>query len=458
MAPDPLLRKPKGAVPFWARVRRLFWSWWVWAVIYLWAIITDHWTWAAGTGAMAFISYLITPSEFPPRYGLDHELSVDDDEFLPTMAGATGVPFLPGNRIELLNNGDTFYPSMLEAINAADVSITIEAYIYWAGKVGRQFAEALAAKAASGVRVKILLDAVGSTSIGEEILETLERGRCQLAWYNPIRIYSLGRFNHRTHRKSLIIDGRVAFTGGAGIADHWKGNARNPGEWRDLQIRIEGPAVTPLQTGFAQNWLQTTGELISGPLFYPLQEQAGRLSAQTIVSSPEIGASTVRIMYYLSIICARRSIYIANPYFLPDAAAIDALVEEKRRGVDVRIMVAGIHNDNWLARRNSVRLFGPLLRAGIEILEYNRTMLHHKTMVVDRQWATVGTTNFDNRSFAHNEENNVCSRDVEFAQNLHEMFESDMEACDRVQLDAWKRRGLRQRTQEILAAFLEEQT
>jgi cardiolipin synthase A/B len=458
MAPDPLTRKPKGLMPFWARARRLFWSWWVWAPLYLWASLNDQWPWAAAAGSMAFISYLITPTEFPPRYGLDHELAIEDAEFLPTMAGATGVPFVPGNRIDLLNNGDAFYPSMLDAINGAEVSITIEAYIYWAGEVGREFAEALAAKAASGVRVKILLDAVGSTNIGEEILETLERGRCQLAWYNPIRFYSLGRFNHRTHRKSLIVDGRIAFTGGAGIADHWKGNARNPSEWRDMQIRIEGPAVTPLQTGFAENWLQTTGELISGPLFYPLQERAGPLSAQTIMSSPEIGVSTVRIMYYLSIICARRSIYIANPYFLPDAAAIDALVEAKGRGVDVRIMVAGIHNDNWLARQNSIRLFGPLLRSGIEILEYNRTMLHHKTMVVDALWATIGTTNFDNRSFAHNEENNVCCRERGFARRLHEMFEADIAACDRVELSAWKRRGIRQRAQEVLAAFLEEQT
>jgi cardiolipin synthase A/B len=368
------------------------------------------------------------------------------------------VPFRPGNRIDILNNGDAFYPAMLEAIETAEVSITIEAYIYWAGETGRQFAAALAAKAASGVRVKILLDAVGSTSIGEEILETLEKGRCQLAWYNPIRYYSLGRFNHRTHRKSLIVDGRIAFTGGAGIADHWRGNARNSSEWRDMQIRIEGPAVAPLQTGFAQNWLQTTGELISGPLFYPLQESAGSLPAQTIMSSPEIGASTVRIMYYLSIICARKSIYIANPYFLPDAAAIDALVEAKTRGVDVRIMVAGIYNDNWLARQNSVRLFGPLLRAGIEILEYNRTMLHHKTMVVDSLWATIGTTNFDNRSFAHNEESNVCCCERNFAKQLHEMFEADIAACDRVELAAWKRRGFWQRTREVFAAFLEEQT
>ena len=444
---------------FWTRARRLLWSWWPWAAGFLYAMIHDQWVWASGMGAMALLSYLIAPSEFAPHYGLDHEFSVDDEEFLPTMAGATGVPFAPGNRLDILNNGDAFYPAMLDAIREAELSITIEAYIYWAGEIGQEFAEALAAKAREGIKVKILLDAVGSSTIGTRILTTLESGGCQLAWYNPIRWYSIGRFNHRTHRKSLIIDGRVAFTGGAGIADHWRGNAEDPGHWRDIQVRLEGPAVTPLQTGFAQNWLQTTGELISGPLYYPPRSKpAGSLAVQTIMSSPEGGASTVRTMYYLSIICARRSIYIANPYFVPDEAAIDALVDAKKRGVDVRIMVSGIRNDNWLARQNSVRLFGPMLRAGIEILEYNRTMLHHKTMVVDAVWATVGTTNFDNRSFAHNEENNVCFYDEEIACVLHDTFLADLAGCDLVTLEGWRRRGIARRVEEFVAAFLQEQT
>jgi cardiolipin synthase len=369
------------------------------------------------------------------------------------------VPFLPGNRIDILNNGDRFYPAMLEAIDAAELSITIEAYIYWAGEIGLVFAQALAAKAKTGVRVKILLDAVGSASIGDEILKTLERGPCQVAWYNPIRSYTFGRFNHRTHRKSLIIDGRVAFTGGAGIADHWRGNAEDPDHWRDMQIRLEGPAVTPLQTGFAENWLQTTWELISGPLYYPPRESAaGRYAAQTIMSSPEVGASKVRTMYYLSIICARRSLYIANPYFVPDEAAIDALIESKRRGVDVRIMVAGVHNDNWLARQNSVRLFGRLLAAGVEVLEYNRTMLHHKTMVVDDVWGTIGTTNFDNRSFAHNEENNVCFYDRELAGELRHTFSADLAGCERVEFERWRHRGVWARLQEFIASLFQEQT
>jgi cardiolipin synthase len=406
---------------------------------------------------MGLVSYLITPSEFPPRYGLDHELSVTDDEFVQTVVGATGVPFRARNSVTLLNNGDEFYPAMLEDIGKAEASITIEAYIYWSGQIGLTFARALAAKSKAAVNVKILLDAIGSASIGEEILQTLKDGECELAWYNPIHWYSLGRFNHRTHRKSLIVDGKVGFTGGAGIADHWLGNAEDPRHWRDIQIRVEGPAVVPLQTGFAQNWMQTTHELISGPLYFPAPLQAGPLNVQTIMSSPEAGASSVRILYYLSIICARRSIFIANPYFIPDQSAIDILIDAKRRGVDVRIMVSGINTDNWLARHNSVRLFRRLLEAGIEIYEYNRTMLHHKTLVVDDVWATVGTTNFDNRSFAHNEETNVCVYDREVARVLRQVFMTDLEACARVELRTWRQRGLWAKTQEVIASVLQEQ-
>lgn len=406
---------------------------------------------------MAMLSYLIAPTAAPPRYGLDHEFSIDSPEFLSTVAGATGAPFLQGNKLELLNNGDAFYPPMLTAIKEAKASITIEAYIYWAGEIGRAFAEALAERARAGCGVKILLDSIGSASIGPDILDLLEAGGCQVAWYNPIRWYTLGRFNNRTHRKSLIVDGRVAFTGGAGIADHWRGNARGPEEWRDMQIRLEGPAVVPLQTGFALNWQKTTGELLSSDLFYPRVDAAGRLAVQTLLSSPETGASNVRTMYYLSIVCARESIYIANPYFVPDPVAIETLIEAKRRGVDVRIMVSGIRNDNWLARQNSVRLYGRLLAAGIEIQEFNRTMLHQKTMVVDMRWVTVGTTNFDNRSFAHNEESNVCFFDRTLAEQLHAIFLEDLSGSERLTAEKWSHRGVWARGQEFVASFLQEQ-
>ncbi|HZI81481.1 MAG TPA: phospholipase D-like domain-containing protein [Vicinamibacterales bacterium] len=423
----------------------------------VWAIGNAEWSWAIGAGAMALVSYLTAPPAPPPRFGLDHEFSIDSPEFVGTVAGASGSPFLEGNTLELLNNGDAFYPSMLAAIRGAEHSITIEAYIYWAGEIGATFAEALADRAKAGCPVKILLDAIGSASIGSEILDVLEAGGCQVAWYNPIRWYTLGRFNNRTHRKSLIIDGDVAFTGGAGIADHWRGNARGPGEWRDMQVRLEGPAVVPLQTGFAHNWQQTTGELLSGDAYYPVIDRRGPLAVQTLLSSPETGASNVRTMYYLAIVCAREFIYIANPYFVPDPVAIETLIDAKQRGVDVRIMVSGIRNDNWLARHNSVRLFGRLLAAGIEIHEFNRTMLHQKTMVVDGWWVTVGTTNFDNRSFAHNEESNVCCFDRRLAAQLCATFRDDLNGSERVTVERWQRRGVWARAQEIVAAVLQEQ-
>jgi cardiolipin synthase len=457
IALDPRYQDPKGEASLWTRARKLLWSWWPWFVVSVATAYDNRWGWAFSTGAMAFVAYLVTPKERAPRYGLDHEFSVDSDEFLATITGATGVSMLPGNRVDVLNNGDEFYPVMLQDIARARTSITIEAYIYWAGDIGRRFAEALAAKAGEGIPVKILLDAVGSSTIGTEILETLENGGCQLAWYNRIHWYTIGQFNHRTHRKSLIIDGRVGFTGGAGIADVWLGHAQSPRHWRDMQIRIAGPAVTPLQTGFAHNWLKTTGELLSGATYYPEHDCQASLRVQTVMSSPETGASSVRLMHYLPIVCARRSIYIANPYFVPDQAAIDTLVEARQRGVDVRIMVSGRYNDTWLARQNSRRLYGPMLRAGIQILEYDETFMHQKTMVVDGLWVSIGTTNFDNRSFAHNEETSVCVRDTGLAAYMEQVFRADMRACDRVELEAWRRRGLWRKSLEAVASLLEAQ-
>lgn len=441
----------------WARFRRLLWAWWLWGVIAVVLAVLDRWKTAPIAAALAFIAHITYPRELPPLYGLDHEFGIDSDDFLATVTGTTGVEFTPGNRLEILNNGDEFYPSMLAAVEAAQTSITIEAYIYWAGTIGRRFAEALAAKARQGVSIKILLDAIGSSNIGEEILRILDRAGCQIAWFHPIRWYTLGRFNNRTHRKSLIIDGAIAFTGGAGIADHWAGNAQDEEHWRDIQIRMEGPAVASLQSAFARNWLETTGELITGGAYYPTPTVAGDVPLQVVLSSPETGSSAVRIMYYLSIVCARKSIWIANPYFVPDQVAIDILVDAKKRGVDVKIMVAGRCNDSRLARFCGKRLFGSLLECGVEIFEYNRTMLHHKIMIVDGCWATVGTTNFDNRSFSHNAENNVCFRDRASVAALESAFRRDLAACDTVALRSWRRRPLWSKAFEGIASLLQDQ-
>lgn len=452
-----LRRPPKGVISVWTKVRRLIWFWVPWAAVTVWLATTWMWWLSPFTAFVALFVMLATSAETPPRYGLEHDHSLTQAEILESIAGNTGAPFLAGNSLKLLRNGDAFYPEMLEAIRSAQSSITIEAYIYWAGGIGYEFADALAKRATEGLSVRILLDAVGSSSIGREILKRLEEGGCRVAWYNPIRWSMLWRTNHRTHRKSLIIDGRIGFTGGAGIADMWRGDARSPAEWRDTQVRIEGPAVAPLQTGFAQNWVQATGELVSGPAYFPVIDPAGDLPVMTIMSSPEAGASPARLMYYLSIVSATSSIDIANPYFVPDEVAIETLIDAKKRGVRVRIMVSGQHNDNRAARRNSIRVCGPLLEAGIEVWEYNRTMLHQKTMVVDNVWATIGTANFDARSFAHNEESNIAVYDSTFARQLGQHFEDDLAICDKLNVRAWRRRSLFERMQEFWAWFLEDQ-
>jgi cardiolipin synthase len=451
------MRREKGQLGWLGLGRKLFWSWWIWVAVALAVEATSHGNLAAGFAGVGFVFYLLAPREHIPRYGLDFKFPVHSEQFLPTVMGAPGVPFIAGNKVTVLTNGDEFYPAMLEAIGAATKTITMEMYIFWAGEVGRKFAVAFAERGRAGVKVKLLLDAIGSSTIGSEILDLLKQSGCEVAWYNRIWLRTIGHFNHRNHRKSMIVDGRVAFTGGAGIADQWTGNAQDHFHWHDIQVRVEGPGAMSLQAGFAQNWLQITGELVNGPDYFPPLERAGDIATETLLSSPKSGSSTIRIMYYLSIISARRTIHIANPYFIPDDSAVQILCEAKQRGVDIKIMVAGIYNDMRISRYASNHLYGKLLQAGIEIYEYNRTMLHQKTMVVDGIWVTIGTTNFDNRSFALDEESNVCVYDSGLAGKMEEIFREDLKSCERVKLEAWCRRGLRKRVFGATCVFLKEQ-
>jgi cardiolipin synthase len=435
----------------------MLFTWWLWAGAAFWATATRDWPNAAWLWLMAMATRLAAPLEHPPLYGLEHQMAAGTRVFFESVAGATGAPFVDGNSITVLNNGDEFYPAMLAEIRRARRSVTIEAYIYWNGEVGREFAQALAERARHGVLVKILLDAVGSATIGTEILKTLENGGCQLAWFHPVHWYTIGRFNQRTHRKTLLVDGRVGFTGGAGIGDQWIGHAQDRDHWHDVQVRVEGPGVVPLQTGFVANWLETTGELVTGEDFFPPPRAAGDVQVQTVMSSPVVGSSSVRTLYLLSIICARRSILIANPYFVPDGAAVEALKDARARGVEVRVMVSGARNDHWLARHNSARLYGRLLEAGIRIYEYETTMLHHKMMIVDGRWATIGTSNFDNRSFGLNEESNLSFFAPGPIDRLVGIFEEDLPQCAEITLEGWRRRGLWRKVQEAVASLLQDQ-
>ena len=438
----------------WGRFKLWVWRGWLHALA--WAAEAT-WEKLLGVFALAVAALVITfllPQEKSPRYGLDHTVDVESPDFLPSITGATGASSTPGNRVEILANGARFYPAMLDEINRAQRSVTLEAFIFWGGETGREFADALVAKARAGVQVKLLLDSVGSSrykNLG--VIRQLEEGGCQIGWYHPIWFLLLNRFDNRTHREILVVDGRVGFTGGAGIADHWAGDAEGPDHWRDTQVRVEGPAVTTLQTAFSLKWLETTGELISGPDYFPAAEQAGPLSVHTVLSEPETRSSPARILYFLSIMSARRSILIANPYFIPDARAVELLRAARRRGVDVKLMVAGDHNDHAVARRNSSRLYGELLEAGVEVYEYDRTMMHHKYMVCDGVWSTIGTINFDNLSFALNDEDNVCVYDRGFAAQLAQMFQQDTAACHKIGLEEWRNRGLATRAAEWFSSL-----
>lgn len=457
LAPKRPPRTRLGKLSLPDRARDLFRAWWAWLVG---ALLLEWFGFrgaGVGLGAAAFVLYHTSTDSHPAFYALEPDFDTDSREFQATLAGTTGMPLIEGNRVEIYNNGDEFYPAMLDAIESARLSVTMEQYIFWDGEVGRRFAEAFAMKARQGVSVKLLLDAIGSSNLGKEIFRILEAGGCQLAWFHPIQWFTLHRANQRDHRKSLIIDGQVAFTGGSGIADHWLGSAANECEWRDMQIRVEGPAASALQAGFAQNWLASTGEIIGGHEFFPEARTAGDVPVQTILSSPSTGAGAAGTMYLIALQCATRYIYIANPYFIPDARVLEMFARACRRGVKIKLMVAGKLSDAWWARHNSVRLYGKLLKSGIEIYEYTPTVLHQKTMIVDGVWATVGTTNFDNRSFALSEETNVCFHDPALVQQLCEIFSRDLASCQRIEMSEWKRRGPWQQAQEMFASLIENQ-
>ncbi len=443
------------------RVRHVVRAWWAWLGVAITLQVGGHWGYAIAAGAVAFFQYHTSAETHPAVYPMEADLDVDSMEFQNTIEGVTGMPFVPGNHVTIYNNGDEFYPAMLDAIESAQRSITMEQYIYWDGEVGRRFAEAFAEKARQGVQVKLLLDAIGSATLGGEIFGILAAGGCQLAWFRPIHWYTLHRANRRDHRKSLIVDGRIAFTGGAGLADHWLGSAADQHEWRDIQVALTGPAALAQQSGFALNWLETTGEILSGERFFPEPRsetgEDGGVKVQTILSSPALGAGTVGTMYLAAVQCAKRELLIANPYFIPDPRVIDMLAAARRRGVAVKLMLAGEHIDAWWARHSGVRLYGRLLEAGVEIYEFRPTMLHQKTMLVDGVWATIGTANFDNRSFAMNEETNLCFHDRSIAEELRAIFTADLKRCDRIDFAVWRRRGLWQQIQEQCASLLEDQ-
>ena len=393
----------------------------------------------------------------PMRYHMKHQFGVRDVAFLQTMYALTGAPLAEGNSVELLKNGKRIFPSMLAAIKAAKKTINLEFYIYWDGEIGRMFAEALAERARAGVHVKVILDAVGSATMSRSLINFLMRNGIDVEWYHPIRWYTLSRANHRTHRKLLIVDGEVGFSGGVGIADDWLGDADAKDHWRDTVARVEGPVVTQMQFAFMDNWVKSRGELLTGLDYFPRLERRGNHVAQVIKSSPSEGSSTVKLLYIISIVAAQKSIYISNAYFVPDRDTIRALEGAVRRGVDVRVIVPGEYTDVPIVRHAGRLAYEMLLRKGIRIFEYQPTMMHAKTMVVDGTWSTIGSSNFDDRSFRLNDEVNVNIYDEGIAKEMETMFMEDLAHSCEISLKRWFKRPFFEKMKESFAGVFKRQ-
>lgn len=393
----------------------------------------------------------------PMRYHMKHQFGVRDFAFLQTMHALTGTPMSEGNLVTILKNGNEIFPSMLSAIRAAKRTINLEFYIFWDGEIGRKFAETLVERARAGVAIKVILDSVGSAQMSQWLTDFLTRNGIDVEWYHPLRWYTLSRFNHRTHRKLLIVDGLVGFSGGVGIADEWLGDADAKDHWRETVARVEGPVVTQMQSAFMDNWVKSRGELLTGLDYFPAPPPAGAHLAQVLKSSPTEGSSTVKLLYIISIVSAVKSIYINSAYFLPDADTRRALEGAVRRGVDVRVIVPGEFTDVPIARQASRWLYEMLLRRGIRVFEYQPTMMHAKTMVVDGAWTSIGSSNFDARSYRLNDEVNVNVYDDNLGAQMETMFHADLAKCEEVTLRKWFRRGWVDKLKEKVADVFKPQ-
>ena len=407
-----------------------------------------------GTALVTLLVLNLMPSEKKIEHRIEHLYPVDSPQFFRSIGVLLGPPVAGGNRLQALQNGDEIFPAMLAAIRSAKRTITFETYIYWSGDVGREFAQALAERARAGVRVHVLLDWVGSQKIDEALLETMRGAGVEIALFRPLHWYHLARLNNRTHRKLLVIDGRVGFTGGVGIADKWSGHAEDADHWRDSHYRAEGPVAAQIQATFLDNWGKVTGRILHGADYFPEIAPSGDSRTQMFSSSPEGGADSMELMYLLTITAAARSIDLAMAYFVPDELARNTLVDARKRGVKVRIVVPGPIIDTDVVRRASRAGWGPLLEAGVEIYEYQPTMYHCKVMIVDGLLVSVGSTNFDVRSFRLNDEANLNVYDAQFAAEQSRVFEDDLRHSKRVTLEAWRNRPWHEKAMEHMAALL----
>jgi cardiolipin synthase len=412
---------------------------------------------AAATIVLVVLALNFVPPEKKVQKQVRHFGGVDDPQFLREMGTLLGPPILGGNTVKALQNGDEIFPAMLEAIRGARRTITFETYIYWSGSIGKEFADALVERARAGVRVHVLLDWAGSLKMEDSLLDQMADAGVEIERFHPLHWYHLARLNNRTHRKLLVVDGTVGFTGGVGVADHWLGHAQDPEHWRDSHFRFEGPVVAQAQSVFNDNWIKATGEVLHGDTYFPTLKPTGKMDAQMFSSSPEGGSSSLHLMVLLAIAAATKTIDIENSYFVPDKLTIQTLIAARKRGVRVRVLVPSKHTDAKFGRWASQALYAELLKAGIEISEYAPTMIHCKIMVVDGIWTSVGSCNFDDRSFRLNDEANLNIFDETFARQQLEYVEADFAHSKRIVRGRWAQRSFVKRVLENIAILFRTQ-
>ncbi len=396
-------------------------------------------------------------SEKQVRHEIPRLYSVHDPQFVKIMGVLLGPPIVGGNRFEALSNGDEIFPAMLKAIRGAQTTIDFETYIYWSGDIGRQFADALSERARAGVAVNVMLDWLGSDKLDADIVSAMEQAGITVKKYHPLTWYKLRRLNNRTHRKLLIVDGRIGFTGGVGIADVWTGHGQDPDHWRDSHFRVEGPVVAQMQSVFMDNWIKVTGKVLHGADYFPAVPAVGEGRAQVFSSSPAGGSESMELMYLLAITAAAKTIYLSSAYFVPDDLTRDALIDAVHRGVKVQIVTPGKYIDAETVRRASRARWSELLEAGVEIYEYQPTMYHCKMMVVDDLFVSVGSTNFDPRSFGLNDEANLNIYDRDFALKQIKLFEDDLSHSRRIRPEEWGKRPFFERLIEHSASLFGSQ-
>ena len=370
------------------------------------------------------------------------------ETLLPSIAGLSLGMSIRGNAVEVFENG-AFFDALLEDIGTAQRTVHFETYLWKDGTIGRRMADAFSRQARAGVKVRLVLDAVGCKKIGEEVREQMLAAGCQIATYHPRTLKNIGVVAERDHRKLCILDGRTAWVGGHCIVDQWLGNAEDRDHVRDLSVRLRGPLVHAVQSVFSENWVEVTGRLFVGPDAFPALEPAGDVEAHVASMKPEGSAPAVKILHHTMICCARERLWIQNPYFLPEPDAIDALGEAVKRGVDVRVMVPSAEaSDMPIVQHAAHRNFQQLLDAGVRMFEYQRCLLHQKVMTVDGVWCSIGSSNFDDRSFETNDEISVGFHDRALARRMEEIFEADRALCRELSAAEWKKRGLLHRAKD----------